>query len=400
MMRAAQAKRIVSALAALAAGLAISLGASAQGKPVVIGVANAQTGFLSDLAVGTQKGLELWVEQVNAAGGLLGRPVELKIVDDGSDATRSTELYEKLIKEDTADLLIGSFGSAATSMAAAVAERNRRVMINASGPSAEIHRRVYRYLFQVPPPSDKTLAGVLPIAEKFGLKTVTVTARDDGQAAPLLEQLRRDAVKRTVEIRPPMPFQPDPVLALVPFAKRLASSNPDVIVSPATAHDAADLLRGLKAAGYTPRLFVAGGVIQPDYIRLVGQDAEYSVGYSSYEPRAKTPGNAEFVRAYRAKYSRVPDFHAASAWAAGKVIEAAVAKAGTLDQENLRAAFAAVELHTVLGGYKVAADGSQLAATAFLVQILKGRREVIWPEAYRSAEPVLPAPDWNRRKPL
>jgi hypothetical protein len=54
----------------------------------------------------------------------------------------------------------------------------------------------------------------------------------------------------------------------------------------------------------------------------------------------------------------------------------------------------------VLGAYKVAPDGSQLAATAFLVQILKGRREVIWPEAYRSAEPVLPMPEWSRRKPL
>ena len=75
-------------------------------------------------------------------------------------------------------------------------------------------------------------------------------------------------------------------------------------------------------------------------------------------------------------------------------------KAGSLEQEKLRAAFASLETPTVLGGYKVAPDGSQVAATAFLVQILKGRREVIWPEAYRSAEPVLPTPEWNRRKPL
>ena len=93
--------------------------------------------------------------------------MELKLYDDASDALRSTSLYELLIKDDGADLLIGSFGSAATSMAAAVAERNRRVMVNATGASPEIHRRVYRYLFQVPPPSDTTAAGVVPLASKY-----------------------------------------------------------------------------------------------------------------------------------------------------------------------------------------------------------------------------------------
>lgn len=387
-------------LLAVLAGCLFSLTVAAQAKPVVIGAAIAQTGYLADLAAGTLKALQLWQERVNAAGGLLGRPVELKLVDDASDALRSTELYEKLIKEERADLLIASFGSAATSMAGAVAERNRRVMVNATGPSPEIHRKVFRYLFQVPPPADTTLAGVLPLAAQLGLKSIVVTASDAGAAAPLIDQLRRDAAKRAVEVRALMPYLMDPMQALAPFAKKLAETRPGVVLSPASAHDAASLLRGFKAIGYTPGIFIASGVINPEFIRLVGQDAEYSAGYSSYEARAKTDGNADFVKAYYDKYSLVPDFHAACGWAAGKVIEAAVARAGSLDQEKLRAAFAALETPTVLGGYKVAPDGSQVAATAFLVQILKGRREVIWPEAFRSSEPVLPMPEWSRRKRL
>ncbi len=387
-------------IAGFITGLALSLGVAAQGKPVVVGAAIAETGYLSDLAAGTRNALLLWQAQVNAAGGLLGRQVDLKLLDDASDSLRSTALYEKLIKEEGAELLIGAFGSAATSMSAAVAERGRRVMVNATGPSPEIHRRLYRYVFQVPAPSDKTLSGVLPLAGKLGLKSLVVTARDEAAAAPLLEQLRQANIKGALEIGPGMPFLRDPMLALTPFARKIAASQPDIVVSPASPHDAADLVRGFKAAGFAPRLFVAGGVVNPDFIRLVGQDAEYSVGYSSYEPRAATPGNAAFVKAYRDKYNAAPDFHAACGWAAGKVIEAAVARAGSFEQEKLRAAFASLEAPTVLGGYKVAPDGSQLAATAFLVQILKGRREVIWPEAFRSAEPVLPAPEWSRRKPL
>ena len=382
----------------LITALVLSSSAAAQTRPVVIGAAIAQTGYLADLALGTRNALILWQEQVNAAGGLLGRKVDLRLADDTSDALRSTALYEALIKEDGAELLIGSFGSAATSMAAAVAERNRRVMVNATGVSPAIHRRVYRYLFQVPPPSDTTAAGVLPLAARLGVKALMVTARDEGAAAPLIEQLNRGAAKAGVALKPPAYYTIDPNRTLAPFAKTLQASGIDAVVTPASARDAAELVRAFKAVGYTPGIFVARGIIEPEFIKLVGMDAEYLIGLSSYETRATTPGNAEFVRAYREKYSASPDFHAACGWAAGKVIEAAVARAGSFDQEKMRDAFAAIETATVLGAYKVAADGSQLAAVSFLVQILKGRREVIWPEAYRSAEPVLPMPEWAQRK--
>jgi branched-chain amino acid transport system substrate-binding protein len=390
---------MIQRAALVLAALLFSPVALAQAKPILIGAAIAQTGYLADLSLGTRNALLLWQEQVNAAGGLLGRQVELKLYDDASDALRNTSLYELLIKDDQADLLIGSFGSAATSMAAAVAERSRRVMVNATGASPEIHKRLYRYLFQIPPPSDTTALGVFPLAAKAGLKSLIVIARDEAAAKPLVEQFAKEGSKSGVQVRPSLYYVIDPYHGLGAFAKKLQANGADVVMTPGSVRDTADLVRGFKAAGYAPRLFVAHGAVDPLLIKLVGMDAEYSVGLSSYETRARTSGNPEFVKLYRAKYSAAPDFHAACGWAAGKAIEAAVAKAGSLEQEKLRAAFAGLEMDNVLGGYKVSADGAQLAARSFLVQILKGRREVIWPEAHRSAEPVLPMPEWSRRKP-
>ena len=390
--------RVTLLIAALLLPALLPLSAGAQAKPVLIGAAISQSGYLADLSLGTRNALLLWQEQVNAAGGLLGRPVELKLYDDASDALRSTALYELLIKDDGAELLIASFGSAATSMAAAVAERNRRVMVNATGASPGIHKRVYRYLFQVPPPSDTTASGVLPLAAKYGVKSLVITAKDEGAAAPLIEQLNKDGAKTGIALKPPVYYTIDPYKGLGAFAKTLQASGTDAVVTPANAYDTADLMRGFKAAGFTPGMFIARGVLEPDFIKLVGMDAEYTLGLSSYETRATTTGNAEFVKTYRAKYSAAPNFYAACGWAAGKVIEAAVAKAGSFDQEKLREAFAALETPTVLGGYKVTPDGAQVAAASFIVQILKGRREVIWPEVYRSAEPVLPMPEWKLRK--
>lgn len=385
-------------LAVFVAAVFFSLTATAQDKPVLIGAAISQSGYLADLAKGMRNALLLWEEQVNASGGLLGRRVELKLYDDASDALRNTALYELLVKDDGAELLIGGFGSAATSMGAAVAERNRRVMVNAAGTSPAIHKRVYRYLFQVPPPSDTAGPGLLQLAEHLGLKSLVVTARDEKAAETVLEQLRKDAPKHGVELRPTMFYAIDAVNGLAPFARKLASSAPDMVVTPASPRDAADLMRGFKAAGFLPKVFVARGITDPEFIKQVGMDAEYSVGFSSYEPRQPTTGNAAFVKAYRAKYNAAPDFHAACGWAAGKVIEAAVAAAGSLDQEKLRAAFSALQADTVLGGYKMSPDGSQLIARPLLVQILKGRREVIWPVAYRTSDPVLPMPGWDRRQ--
>jgi branched-chain amino acid transport system substrate-binding protein len=385
-------------LFALLLALALPLQTQAQGKPVLIGAALSQTGYLADLAKGTRNALLLWEEQVNAAGGLAGRKVELKLYDDASDALRNTALYELLVRDDGAEVLIGGFGSAATSMGAAVAERGRRVMVNATGTSPAIHKRVYRYLFQVPPPADTVLAGLPLLAEKHGLKTLVVTARDGKTAETLLELLRKDAGKAGVAIRPSAYYLLDAYKGMAPFARVLAGGA-DVVATPASPRDAAELMRAFRAAGVLPQLFVARGITDPEYIKQIGMDAEYSVGFSSYEPRLQTPGNAAFVKAYRAKYNAAPDFNAACGWAAGQVIEAAVAKAGSFDQEKLRAAFAALETGTVLGGYKVAPDGSQLAAQSYLVQIQKGRLEVVWPEAWRTASAVVPMPGWDRRAP-
>ena len=79
-------------MATCLAACLVSLAAAAQGKPILIGAALSQTGFLADLAAGARDALLLWQDGINAAGGLLGRRVEMKIYDDASEASRSARL--------------------------------------------------------------------------------------------------------------------------------------------------------------------------------------------------------------------------------------------------------------------------------------------------------------------
>ena len=108
--------------------------APAVAPPVIVGAVVSETGILAGLAADYRRALILWHEELNRAGGLLERRVALRLLDDGSDAKRSGELYAQLIREK-ADLLIGPFGSAATLTASAQAESARRVLINGAGPS-------------------------------------------------------------------------------------------------------------------------------------------------------------------------------------------------------------------------------------------------------------------------
>src|SRR5688572_17836182 len=159
-------------------------------QAITVGAALPETGILADLATDLRKALLLWQEEVNAAGGLLGRRVELQLLDSRSETLDSPKLYEQLIREHKVDVLIGPFGSGATQGAAAVAERNRRVMINATGAARTVHRKGYRYVFQTVAPLGSYGMAALELVRAQGLKRVVLLARDDPTSREMATRAR------------------------------------------------------------------------------------------------------------------------------------------------------------------------------------------------------------------
>src|SRR5262245_6387016 len=104
-------------------------------EPILLGVPLSQTGNLADSAEHVRKALTLWLQQTNARGGMLSRPVELRTYDDKSDPATAVRLTERLITGDKVHLLISPFGSASTIAASAVNEKHKMVTINVAGAS-------------------------------------------------------------------------------------------------------------------------------------------------------------------------------------------------------------------------------------------------------------------------
>ena len=159
-------------------------------------------------------------------------------------------------------------------------------------------------------------------------------------------------------------------------------------------------MRTLKKLAYAPRLFFARSASDPRFIRMVGQDAEFTLATKEYDPKFRTFGNEQFAAAFEARWSAPPTFAAAQGHAAGTVLAEAVRRTKSLDQAKLRVTLAEMETDTVLGGYKVDPEtGEQRAARPAVVQIQRGKPQVVWPEWLQSST-LQPYPPWSERKLL
>jgi branched-chain amino acid transport system substrate-binding protein len=371
--------------------------AQAQGT-VVVGTVVSQSGQQADLAAGYLKGILLWQAQVNATGGLLGRPVELKVLDDGSDAVRAGELYRKLIQAK-ADFLIGPYGSAATRAASAEVERERRLMVNGAGPARVVQQGPNRFLFQSGPSYAARGEGVLQLARKAGITRLHILARQELAAQEIAEAMRLDALAQgfaVPEVETYSPYTGD----FTSFVLRSVAAKAQAWIAFGEARDAADMVKTFKKHGYAPQLFFARRAAEPAFVAAVGQDAEFTLAEVEYDPRLKHPANLEFVNAFTAKWSAPPGLAAAEGYVAASVLGEAVRRAGSIETENVRAALAALETETPLGRYRVGASGQQLGIVPAVAQIQRGRAQVVWPLGLETGQPVQPYPQWKDRPVL
>ncbi|HVL35583.1 MAG TPA: ABC transporter substrate-binding protein [Burkholderiales bacterium] len=365
--------------------------------PIVVGAAVSQSGAAAGLAAGYRNALQLWQQEVNAAGGLLGRPIVLDLRDDGSDAVRAGALYGALI-EGNADLLIGPYGSAASLMAAAQAERAGRVLINGAGPAGRVQAGGPGFVFQTTHPYASYGRGVLELAQAAGVVRLLILARDDTVSREMALSTHAAALKRGLEA-PPVQFYGAGAGEFAPQLALARALRAQAWLLFGGAREAAEAVRAFRKAHYAPKLFFARDAADALFIELVGQDAEHTLAVRRYDPAWPTTGNARFAAAYAARFGNLPGASAAEGYAAATVLAEAVRRAGSLEPGALRAALTGLWMNTVLGEFRAGPDGTQAAAAPAVVQISKGRPRVVWPESLRSdgLDPYLP---WDERRLL
>ena len=376
----------------------------ASGEPIKIGASLPLTGDFSEPGVAARKGYELWVEQVNDQGGLLGRPVEIVIRDDQSDQNLVVADYNALINQERVDLLLGTFSSLLNLPASAVAERARMLYVEPAGGSPEMFNRGFKFLFfaqqaTAPHQADLFSEWVASLPARQKPKTAAYMAADDPFGAPVAEGIQEKleaAGVRTVysEIYPPETVNFDSIAAAVSRRK------PDVVAQgSAGLQDGVNLIRSLIKVGYSPKQFFQASTpsFADQYSDAIGVENTEGIFYAvSHHVDADTPGNREFVEAYRAKFNEDPAEDAADAYAAAQVLQAAVEAVGSIDdQEALADWLHENSVETILG--ELSWDETGAPEQAFLLaQWQNGDEEIVLPEEAATSERIVnPKPPWK-----
>jgi branched-chain amino acid transport system substrate-binding protein len=366
-------------------------------KPILVGTSVSLSGSYAASGQYSLEGYKLWVEQVNKRGGLLGRPVKLIHYDDKSDANTGVQLYEKLITADKVDLIVGPYSSGVTSAVSTVAEKHKMAMIGPEAADVKIYSRGYKYNFQGQTQAGKYMVGGLVLAKANGYKTLAMLAEDTAFPKAVSEEVAKVAgtYGLTVVFKESYPKGASDFSALLTKVKQL---KPDVIFANSYLPDSQGIMRQAREQEVNAKLFaVAVGAAEPEFGNL-GNTADYVFGATQWAANMKTHGNAEFVQAYKQMFERDPDYHSASNFGAMEVLEAAVKKAGSLDQDKIAAAIATMELDTVYGKFKVDERGVQLGYVSALLQWQHGKQVVVWPETAALGKAMLPMPPWSERK--
>jgi branched-chain amino acid transport system substrate-binding protein len=376
---------------------------AASSEPLKIGASLPLTGDFAEPGVAAKQGYEIWQELVNKNGGLLGRQVELIIKDDQSDQNVIVSDYNALIQKEKVDLLLGTFSSLLNLPASAVAERNKMLFVEPAGGSPEMFSRGFKYLFFAQQATSQHQADLfaewvtgLPDDEKP--KSAAYVIADDPFGGPVAEGIKEKLEAAGVETVYSKVYPPETV-NFDATAAAVASKKPDVIAQgSAGLADGVNLIRSLIKVGYSPKqMFQASTPSFADqYSDAVGLKNTEGVFYAvSYHVDSPTPGNEEFLAAYRAKYDADPPEDAADGYAAAQVLQKAVEEVGEIDQTKLADWLRENEVDTILG--PLSWDETGAPEQAFLLaQWQNGDEEIVLPEDAATSDTIVnPKPAWS-----
>jgi branched-chain amino acid transport system substrate-binding protein len=392
----------VAAVGLSACGDRPSEQAANETDPIQIGISLPLTGDFAQPGGEAKRGYEIWQKQVNADGGLLGRQVELKIVDDASNQDTVVSDYTKLITQDKVDLVLGTFSSLLNYPASAVAEKNKMVFVEPAGGAERMFERGFKYLFFAQPATASRQADVfvnwiksLPADQRP--KTAAYPTQDDPFAAPVIEAMRTQLEAIGVQTVFATTYPAD-TTNFQAIASQLAQKKPDLIAQGAVFEDGVGLVRSLKQLDYSPKMLfqTSAPSNSSQYSDGVGLANTEGVFYSvSWHQDAKTPRNPEFVADYRAAHNADPAEDAADAYAAAEVLQAAVTEVGEINQDKIRDWLHANEVQTILGPLTWDERGAP-QSEFFLAQWQSGKVQIVAPEDFATSTTIVnPKPDWQ-----
>jgi branched-chain amino acid transport system substrate-binding protein len=400
----------------VAGALAIAFGVSAPvaqaQQPIKIGHSMALTGTLGGGGKGALIGLQLWVEDVNAKGGLLGRKVELITYDDQSSPATTPGIYTKLLDVDKVDLLIAPYATVPTApLMPLVKQRGKLLMGNFSfqvnskvGHDMWFNNAAWNVAASW---SDNFFA----IGKKFDAKTVAFLVADQEFAQNLARGAKEIAGKLGLKTVYEQNYPPTTV-DFSSMIRAIRAAQPDIVYVMSYPNDSVAIVRSVNEIGVGPSVkLIGGGMVGLHFapvMESLGSMLNGWVNYHLYAPEKTMdfPGVKGFLERYSKKAIEakvdplgyyLPPFN----YAIGQMLEQAITATKSLDDKVLAKYLREHEMKTIVGNIRYGPDGEWAKARVIMVQFRgvadknveqfrqPGKQVIVEPAEYKTGE-VLP----------
>ena len=402
--------------ATLIAGVLSLSAASAQsGNPIKIGMSLALTGAGASPSKVINTALNIWRDDVNAKGGLLGRPVELIIYDDQSTPANVPGIYTKLITVDKVDLLLGPYGTnfVAPAMPTIIQNKKLTISFTAIGINDKFQYPKYFSMVSTGPEGVNAFSiGFfnLAAAQKPKPQTVAILAADAEFAQSAAQGAREEIKKHGMKLVYDKSYPPS-TTDFAPVVRAVQATNPDIVYIGAYPPDNVGIIRAANEIGLSPKMMggaMIGMLVTPIKVQLgpaangliTGEN--FAAGHAS-----KIPGAADFLRRYSAKAAAAGIDPLGFAWgpfaySAGQVLAQAVTETKSLDHDKLAAYMHKASFKTVSGDFSFGKDGEwskarmawtqvQDAQPNNLDQFRDGKAQpIVWPPESKTGALIYP----------
>jgi branched-chain amino acid transport system substrate-binding protein len=411
------------AAVALASLLGISGAAAQSGNPIKVGMTLALTGAGAPAGKMIQAAIEIWRDDVNAKGGLIGRPVEVIIYDDQSNPANVPNLYTKLISVDKADLLLGPYGTNYVAPVMPTIIQNKKLLISYTAIGINDQYKYDKYFSMVPIGSDGVNGfskGFFEMAAQQNPKpqTVAIIAADaefaQGAAQGAREELKKHGFKLIFD-----KSYPPNTTDFTPVMRAVQAANADIVYAGAYPPDSVGLVRAANEIGLNPKMFggaLIGQLVTPIKAQL-GPVQNGLVIQESFVPSPKLnfPGLDDLMKRYQAKAGELKTDQIGFAFVPfgytnGQILDQAVTATKSLDQDVLAKYIHSHSFKTVVGELSFGADGEwakpRMVLTQFqniepnnVEQFKNGARQpILWPPEFATGTMIYPYGD-ARKKP-
>ncbi len=379
-------------------GLMIS-GVSAA-DTVKVGIVLPLTGPQAKFGEIEKKSFDMALEEINAAGGINGKKLELVMEDDTGRPEVGRSVVEKLITKDKVVMIGGGYSSSVTFAVAGVCQQNKMPFLVNTGAADKITTSGWDYIFRLNPPVSHYADAITTLlTEKVKPKTVAILHENSLFGTKGAQSFEKTCEKAGYKVLLKEGYEHGGI-DFKPVLIQIKQLNPDIVYMVSYIMDASLLMKQAKELKLTPKMFVGGaaGFTLPEFAKNSGVASENVISATLWHEVLPFPGAMDYYNKFVAKFNKPTEYHGAEAYAACYVIADVLKRAKSFEAADIKQALSETDMMTVFGPVKFTNWGemkNQNIAATYVVQWIDGKLELIWPTEHATKAFIYPV-DWMK----